>query len=130
MYLFHYSCVNSFVADNYSVIDIDKTIVGLILNNYSMVNLSDQPRAVVAATTWLCETKLDKTMTTCSSGVCGSGHLHSSLRLNDTLSSFLRTMAFCCHFSRKFHFKSLYTPWLKFQINGYHKDNDMLGLHK
>lgn len=38
MYLFHYSCVNSFVADNYSVIDIDKTIVGLILNNYSMVN--------------------------------------------------------------------------------------------
>lgn len=55
---------------NYSVIIIDiKIIVGLMLNNYSSVNKSDQPRAVVAATTWLCETKLDKTMTTCSSGV-------------------------------------------------------------
>lgn len=54
---------------NYSVIIIDKIIVGLMLNNYFIVNKSDQPRAVGAATTWLCETKLDKTMTTCSSGV-------------------------------------------------------------
>lgn len=54
---------------NYSVIIIDKIIVGLILNNYSIINKSDQPRAVVAATTRLGETKLDKTMTTCSSGV-------------------------------------------------------------
>lgn len=54
---------------NYSVINIDKIIVGLILNNYSIIIKSDQPRAVGAATTWLCETKLDKTMTTCSSGV-------------------------------------------------------------
>lgn len=55
---------------NYSVIIIDiKIIVGLMLNNYFIVNKSDQPRAVVAATTWLCKTKLDKTMTTCSSGV-------------------------------------------------------------
>lgn len=54
---------------NYSGIIIDKIIVGLMLNNYPIIIKSDQPRAVVAATTWLCETKLDKTMTTCSSGV-------------------------------------------------------------